>query len=133
MGEHTRIDDLNTIREMGVGLARIKDAFDGLDKLTGQYEDAFGEHHLSWRFGDFAQNWESRREELGDEIKRLAELAKATAKTYERADGELARALRESARVPRESARALRESARAPHESARAPHESGRPSRRAHP
>ncbi|MGW2228076.1 hypothetical protein [Streptomyces formicae] len=98
MGERTRIDDLDAIREMGVGLGRIKDAFDGLGKLKGQYEEDFGEHDLAWQFGDFVQNWESRREELGDEIARLAAIAKAAAKAYESVDGELARALRESDR-----------------------------------
>ncbi|CAM5251558.1 hypothetical protein SALBM135S_09097 [Streptomyces alboniger] len=96
MGEHTRIDDLNVIREMGVGLGRIKDAFDGLGKLKGQYEDDFGEHDLSWQFGDFTENWESHRKELGEEIKRLAEIAKAAAKTYDEIDTELARVLRDS-------------------------------------
>ncbi|AZM54782.1 hypothetical protein DMA15_21300 [Streptomyces sp. WAC 01529] len=98
MGESTRIDDLNVIREMGLGLGRIKDAFDGLGKLKGQYEGDFGEHDLSWQFGDFVENWESHREELGGEIKRLAEIAKAAAKTYESIDSELARVLRESDR-----------------------------------
>ncbi|WP_223776100.1 hypothetical protein [Streptomyces sp. 135] len=96
MGEYTRIDDLNVIREMGLGLGRIKDAFDGLGKLKGQYEDDFGEHDLSWQFGDFVENWESHREELGEEIKSLAEIAKAAAKTYEKIDSELARVLREA-------------------------------------
>ncbi|MFF3639567.1 hypothetical protein [Streptomyces sp. NPDC002564] len=101
MGEYTKIDDLGVIREMGVGLGRIKDAFDGLGKLKGQYEDDFGEHDLSWQFGDFVENWESHREELGEEIARLGELAKAAAKTYESVDGELARVLRESDRSDR--------------------------------
>ncbi|MCF3123813.1 hypothetical protein IPZ68_29505 [Streptomyces arenae] len=96
MGEYSKIDDLEAIREMGVGLARIKDAFDGLGKLKGQYEDDFGEHDLAWQFGDFVENWESHREELGDEIKRLGEIAKAAAKTYESIDSELAKVLRES-------------------------------------
>lgn len=98
MGEYTRIDDLEVIRDMGVGLGKIKDAFDGLGKLKGQYEDDFGEHDLAWQFGDFVENWESHREELGEEIKRLAEIAKSAAKTYESVDSELARALRESDR-----------------------------------
>ncbi|MEU5580414.1 hypothetical protein [Streptomyces huasconensis] len=96
MGEYAKIDDLNVIREMGIGLGRIKDAFDGLGKLKGQYEDDFGEHDLSWQFGDFVENWESHREELGEEVKRLGELAKAAAKTYETMDSELAKALREA-------------------------------------
>ncbi|MFI8877967.1 hypothetical protein [Streptomyces sp. NPDC055243] len=99
MGERTRIDDLNVIREMGVGLGKIKDAFDGLGKLKGQYEDDFGEHDLSWQFGDFVDNWDRHREELGDEIKRLGEIAKAAAKTYESIDSELAKVLRESGRT----------------------------------
>ncbi|MET8684264.1 hypothetical protein ABZV77_08610 [Streptomyces sp. NPDC004732] len=96
MGEYTRIDDLNVIREMGVGLGKIKEAFDGLGKLKGQYEDDFGEHDLSWQFGDFVDNWDSHREELGDEIKGLADLAKGAAKTYEKIDSELAKVLRDS-------------------------------------
>ncbi|WP_055565397.1 hypothetical protein [Streptomyces atriruber] len=96
MGEYTRIDDLNVIREMGVGLGNIKEAFDGLGKLKGQYEDDFGEHDLSWQFGDFVENWDRHREELGEEIKSLSDLAKAAAKTYEKIDSELAKVLRDS-------------------------------------
>ncbi|MEU1016842.1 hypothetical protein [Streptomyces sp. NPDC005898] len=101
MGEYTRIDDLDVIREMGLGLGRIKDAFDGLGKLKGQYGDDFGEHDLAWQFGDFVENWESHREELGEEIKSLAEIAKGAAKTYEKIDSELAKALREADRRKR--------------------------------
>ncbi|MEU6995610.1 hypothetical protein ABZ953_33760 [Streptomyces sp. NPDC046465] len=96
MGEYSRIDDLNVIREMGLGLGKIKEAFDGLGKLKGQYEDDFGEHDLAWQFGDFVENWDSHREELGDEIKRLGDIAKAAAKAYEKIDSELAKALRDS-------------------------------------
>ncbi|MFH8613273.1 hypothetical protein ACH4D5_37975 [Streptomyces sp. NPDC018029] len=96
MGEYAKIDDLNVIREMGIGLGRIKEAFDGLGKLKGQYEDDFGEHDLAWQFGDFVENWESHREELGEEVKRLGEIAKTAAKTYETIDSELAKALREA-------------------------------------
>ncbi|MFI7317717.1 hypothetical protein [Streptomyces venezuelae] len=98
MGEYARIDDLNVIREMGIGLGKIKEAFDGLGKLKGQYEDDFGEHDLSWQFGDFVDNWDKHREELGDEIERLGDIAKAAAKTYEKIDSELAKALRDSDR-----------------------------------
>ncbi|MFF3765870.1 hypothetical protein ACFYYR_17520 [Streptomyces sp. NPDC001922] len=96
MGENTRIDDLNVIREMGVGLGRIKSAFDGLSKLKGQYEDDFGEHDLAWQFGDFVGNWEHHREELADEIKGLADIAKGAAKAYDGVDSALAKALRDS-------------------------------------
>ncbi|QDQ11495.1 hypothetical protein [Streptomyces spectabilis] len=94
MGEYTRIDDLSVIRGMGVGLGRIKDAFDGLDKLRGQYEGDFGDGGLADRFGEFAGDWEHHREELGEEVQRLAGIAEAAARTYDRVDGELARALR---------------------------------------
>ncbi|QKW09255.1 hypothetical protein HUT18_25605 [Streptomyces sp. NA04227] len=98
MGEYTKIDDLEVIRSMGQGLTEIKAAFDGLDKLKGQYEDDFGEHDLAWQFGDFAGNWDHHREELGEEVKRLGEIAKGAAKTYDEVDRELAKALRESDR-----------------------------------
>ncbi|MBB5103442.1 hypothetical protein [Streptomyces spectabilis] len=100
MGEYTRIDDLSVIRGMGVGLGRIKDAFDGLDRLRGQYEDDFGDSGLAGQFGEFAGNWERHREELADEVARLAAIARAAAKTYDGVDGELARALR-AARAPK--------------------------------
>ncbi|QCX76526.1 hypothetical protein C9F11_14265 [Streptomyces sp. YIM 121038] len=94
MGEYTKIDDLRLIHEMGVGLGRVKDAFDGLGKLRGQYEDDFGDGGLAERFGAFAGDWESHREELADEVARLSGIAKAAARAYDGVDGELARALR---------------------------------------
>lgn len=96
MGEYTKVDDLRLIHEMGAGLGRVKDAFDGLDELRGQYEDDFGDGGLADRFGAFADDWEGHREELADEVARLAGLAKAAARAYDGVDGELARALRAS-------------------------------------
>ncbi|NKI44346.1 hypothetical protein [Streptomyces physcomitrii] len=96
MSHHTKIDDLEVIREMGEGLGRIKTAFEGLSRLKGRYEDDFGEHDLAWQFGDFVGNWEKHREELTEEIGSLSEIAKAAAKTYDAFDRALADAIRGS-------------------------------------
>ncbi|MEU9899380.1 hypothetical protein ACIBCS_23905 [Streptomyces phaeochromogenes] len=94
MAEYTKIEDLSVIRDMGTGLDNIRKAFEGLSKLKGKYEGDFGEHDLAWQFKDFVENWEIHREELAEEVKRLAAIAKAAAKAYEDIDHDLAEAIR---------------------------------------
>ncbi|MEW2567071.1 hypothetical protein [Streptomyces sp. NPDC047070] len=94
MGEYTKIEDLSVIRDMGTGLDNIRKSFESLSKLKGKYEDDFGEHDLAWQFKDFVENWEVRREKLAEEVKHLADIAKAAAKAYEEVDHDLAEAIR---------------------------------------
>jgi hypothetical protein len=91
--DHTRLD-LDVIKGMGTGLAHVKKAFDGLDKLKNKYTDDFGESRLADKFADFAGNWELSREKLTKEIDALAQIAKAAAQAYEDIDHQLADAIR---------------------------------------
>ncbi|MBD0843087.1 hypothetical protein ICC28_31005 [Streptomyces sp. TRM68416] len=98
-GDHTRAD-LGVIKEMGVGLGRVRKAFEGLEKLGGKYGDDFGHRGLADRFEDFADSWEINRKKLAEEVEVLAEIAKTAAKAYEDIDHQLAEAIR-NARDPK--------------------------------
>ncbi|SBT92964.1 hypothetical protein GA0115233_105442 [Streptomyces sp. DI166] len=92
-GDRTRAD-LDVIREMGNGLARVKKAFEGLEKLGGKYGEDFGDRDVADKFEDFAGSWEINREKLTEEVAALAKMAKTAAKTYEDIDHALAEAIR---------------------------------------
>ncbi|MFE9253327.1 hypothetical protein [Streptomyces sp. NPDC007088] len=92
-GDHTRLD-LDVIKAMGQGLAKVKKAFDGLDDLGNSCADDFGDGDLAGKFEDFANNWKISREKLTAEVDALATIAKEAAKAYESVDHQLAEAIR---------------------------------------
>ncbi|KOV59953.1 hypothetical protein ADL00_25430 [Streptomyces sp. AS58] len=96
MAEHTKIDDLEVIREMGKGLGRIEKAFESLPDIVDEYGDDFGHYGLSCKFGDFESNWNLNREKLQEELKFLSQFATTAAKAYDEIDGELAKVLRDA-------------------------------------
>jgi hypothetical protein len=95
MADHTRIDDLEVIREMGRGLGKIHKAFEVLPDIVDEYGDDFGHEGLSDKFEDFESNWNLNREKLQEELKFLSEFTLAAAKAYGEMDHELAKVLRE--------------------------------------
>ncbi|MFD3821820.1 hypothetical protein [Streptomyces sp. NPDC058625] len=96
MADHTRIDDLEVIREMGRGLAKIHKAFESLEDIVDEYADDFGQRDLAGTFEKFESNWNLSRENLQGELKFLSEFAISAAKAYGKVDGELAEVLRKA-------------------------------------
>jgi hypothetical protein len=96
MADHTRIDDLDVIREMGKGLGKIHKAFEALPDIVDQYGEDFGNEDLADKFEDFESNWNLNRDKLTEELKFLSEFALAAAKAYDDIDHELAKVLREA-------------------------------------
>ncbi|MFF3405704.1 hypothetical protein ACFYW8_05700 [Streptomyces sp. NPDC002742] len=98
MGDRTRIDDLNVIKGVSVGLSKIVGELERLDhkEQYGWNREIVGHEELTDRLNDFAANWDYKRSKLEEELKKLSGIAKAASEAYESIDTDLANAVRKN-------------------------------------
>ncbi|GGN38638.1 hypothetical protein [Streptomyces fuscichromogenes] len=107
MGDRTRIDDLDVLKSVSMGIQKIVEELQGLDDkgTYGWSREVVGHEELTDRLDDFADNWDYRRGKLEGELTKLAAITKAAAQAYEQIDTDLADAVREREKKPRRQGR----------------------------
>ncbi|MFJ9713495.1 hypothetical protein [Streptomyces sp. NPDC101234] len=102
MGDRTRIDDLDVLRSVSSGIAKIVDELERLDDKDkyGWSREVIGHEELTDRLDDFAGNWDYKRGKLEGELSKLAGITKAAAEAYEQIDTDLANAVRKQETKP---------------------------------
>jgi len=88
--------DTVRIRECSDALKRIHDEFTNrANPAKGYSPSEMGSSLLADAFDEFGSNWKIHREQLKEELEKLAKATEAAADTYDKVDGDLAKALRD--------------------------------------
>jgi hypothetical protein len=88
--------DTARIRECSSALQRIHDEFaNHANPAEGYGVSEIGSSLLTDAFDEFASNWKIHRTQLEQELETLAKATEAAADTYDKADADLAKALRD--------------------------------------
>ncbi|MFJ2773609.1 WXG100 family type VII secretion target [Streptomyces sp. NPDC087300] len=95
MGDHIKAD-LAAIKKCSRDLGKIHDEFDRNGNPADEYGDAVGHGGLKDAFSEFGDTWKKTRKKLMKELEKLAEFTSTAAKTYDKIDEELAKAIREA-------------------------------------
>lgn len=88
--------DIIRIRKFSHSLKNTHDQFNSSSSPVKDHESALGSSQLTDAFDDFWSNWKIHREHLAKELKILYGILKKAADTYEKADSDLAEALRKA-------------------------------------
>jgi hypothetical protein len=102
VGDRTRIDDLDVLKSVSTGIAKIVEELERLDDKDkyGWSREVVGHEELTDRLDDFAGNWDYKRGKLEGELSKLAGITKAAAEAYEQIDTDLANAVRRQEKKP---------------------------------
>lgn len=88
--------DTARIRECSDALKRIHDQFaNHANPAQGYSTSEMGSSLLVDAFDEFGSNWKIHREQLKEELEKLAKATEAAADTYDAQDAALAKALRD--------------------------------------
>ncbi|QEU92571.1 type VII secretion target [Streptomyces kanamyceticus] len=95
MGDHIKAD-LAAIKKCSRDLGKIHDEFERNGNPADEYGAAVGHGGLKDAFSEFGDTWKKTRKKLMKELEKLAEFTSTAAKTYDKIDEELAKAIREA-------------------------------------
>lgn len=92
-------DGLITLRTRGTGLSSLADALERSTRATPWDDEEVGHRRVAAALQEVADSWDDERELLSRsmrEVAEVAEVARASADTFEQVDEDLARAVRDA-------------------------------------